>query len=221
MVEYPLRGIFMKFNLSIDNIKYVKILYANAAGNPVSIKAAIKQIDDREIITCLKHEENFDIKTPQLVTLSIICSEGLYRTQTKLKSYTNQTPYTYLYLETPGSLEYQQNREYFRIPASYNCIYYVQNNGQPAKFQAQTADISANGISINLPVHVFSEEDAEIEIMVEERLVSAKIRYIRSEKTDDGYKLSFTYTDISNRDRDYISQICIKKQLEEKRSKNI
>ncbi len=209
----------MKFNLSIENIKYVKILYANAAGNPVSVKAAIKKIDEYEMTTCLKFEEDFDIKTPQQVTLSIVCSEGLYRTQIKLKSVSVQAPYIYMYLETPESLEYQQNREYFRIPVSYNCVYYVQNNNQPAAFQAQTTDISANGVSIILPVHVFSEDDADIEIMVEERLISAKIRYIRSEKIGDGYKLSFKFTDISGRDRDYISQICIQKQLEDKRNK--
>lgn len=211
----------MKFNLSIDNIKYVKILYANSNGNPVSIKAAIKRIDDREIITCVKYDDDIEIKTPQNVTLSIVCSEGLYRTQTKLKSYSCEDPYIFMYLETPASLEYQQNREYFRVPAAYNAVYYVKNNGQPAAFTTTTADISANGISINLPVHVFSEEDAEIEMMVEEKLICSKIRYIRSEKTDTGYKLSFKFVDISNRDKDFISQVCIKKQLDDKRNKSV
>lgn len=211
----------MKFNLSIDNINYVKILYANAEGNPVSIKAAIKRIDEREIVTCIKYEDDFSIKYPQTITLSIVCSEGLYRTKTILKSYSIQEPYILIYLETPNSLEYQQNREFFRVAASYKCVYYVNNNGQPAKFDTQTEDISANGVSIALPVHVFSEEEAEVEMMVEERLISAKIKYIRSEKTEDGYKLSFKFTNISNRDKDYISQICIQKQLEEKRKKGI
>lgn len=210
----------MKFNLSIDNINYVKILYANKEGNPVSVKAAIKKIGEREIIVCLKYEDDLNIKTPQPITLSIVCSEGLYRTRSILKSYSCEAPYVFLYIETPESLEYQQNREYFRIPVSYNCAYYVKNNGQPATFTTTTADISANGVSIILPVHVFSEEDAEIEMMVEERLVPAKIQYIRSEKIADGYKLSFKYTDISDKDKDYISQVCIKKQLEDKRNKS-
>jgi len=209
----------MKFNLSIDNIKYVKILYANAEGNPVSVKAAIKKMDEREIVACFRVENDFNIKVPQQITLSIICAEGLYRTQTELKSYSCEAPYIFLYLKTPNSLEYQQNREYFRISAAYSCVYYVNNNGQPAAFNTATADISANGVSIILPVHVFSEEDAEIEMMVKEKLITAKIRYIRSEKIENGYKLSFTYSDISNRDRDYISQICIQKQLEDKRIK--
>lgn len=210
----------MKFNLSIDNINYVKILYANKEGNPVSVKAAIKKIGEREIIVCLKYEDDLNIKTPQPITLSIVCSEGLYRTRSILKSYSCKAPYVFLYIETPESLEYQQNREYFRIPVSYNCAYYVKNNGQPATFTTVTADISANGVSIILPVHVFSEEDAEIEMMVEERLIPAKIQYIRSEKIADGYKLSFKYTDISDKDKDYISQVCIKKQLENKRNKS-
>lgn len=211
----------MKFNLSIDNIKYVKILYANSEGNPVSVKAAIKKIDEKEIITCFKHEDAFNIKSPQQVTLSIICSEGLYRTQTKLKSCYSEPPFVFLKLETPSSLEYQQNREYFRMPVDYNCVYYVNNNNQPAMFTTKTADISANGVSIYLPVHVFSEEDAEIELMLGEKLISAKIRYVRSERVKDGYKLSFKFTNLSSKDKDYISQICIQKQLEEKRSKKI
>ena len=211
----------MKFNLNIENIKYVKVLYAGSEGNPVSVKAAIKKIDDKEIVACIRFEDKFCIKAPQQVTLSIVCSEGLYRTKTKLRSYTCEPPYTFLYIEAPGSLEYQQNREYFRIPAVHKCVYYVNNNGQPAVFSAQTTDISANGVSIILPVHVFSEEDAEIEMMLDEKMVSAKVRYVRSEKVKDGYKLSFTYTKISNKDRDLISQMCIKKQLEEKRNKPV
>ena len=54
--------------------------------------------------------------------------------------------------------------------------------------------------------------------MVNERMVRANIKYIRSEKLDDGYKISFAYTNISDSDRDYISQVCIKKQLEQKRN---
>ena len=211
----------MRFNLNVEEIKYIKILYANKDGNPVSTKAALKKIDDREIVACLKFEDNFVVEVPQQITLSIVCSEGLYRTKTMLLSYSCEAPYIFMVLETPGSIEYQQNREYFRVNASYNCVYYVQNNGQAAMFNAVTADISANGVSIIMPVHIFSEEDAEIEMMVEERLIRTKIRYIRSEKLDSGYKLSFKYSDLPLRDRDYISQICIKRQLEDKRNKNI
>lgn len=211
----------MKFNLDIDNIKYIKILYSNSEGNPVSVKAAIKRMTNREIIACIKYSENFGMNVPQNVTLSIICTEGLYRTQTKLKSYSIEDPYIFIFLETPENIEYQQNREFFRMPAAYDCVYCVENNGQSACFDAKTSDISATGVSITLPVHVFSEENAEIEITIEERVIKASIEYIRSEKIADGYKLSFKFVQISDRDQDYISQICIRKQLEERRSKSV
>lgn len=211
----------MKFNLSVESIKYVKILYANSDGCPVSVKAAIKKADENELVTCIKQEEALELQTPQTVTLSIICAEGLYRTKTVLKSCLFNGIYNIFCLETPSNLEFQQNREYFRVLGNYKCVYYVNNNGQTAAFDSETADISANGVSIILPVHVFSEEDSEIELMIEERLITAKIAYVRSEKLDNGYKLSFKFTEISNKDKDYISQVCIKKQLEEKRNKNI
>ena len=208
----------MKFNLNIDDVKYLKILYAGIDGNPVSAKAGLKKISEREITACLKFDDYFHINTPQEITLSFICPDGLYRTKTKLKSYFAEAPYIFLYMEKPENLEYRQSREYFRVPVSYNCQYIVNNNGQPAIFDAKVADISANGISIIMPVHIFSEEDAEIKIMTEAKTLSAKIRYVRSERFDEGYKLSFTYTKITDKDRDCIAQLCIQKQLESKRN---
>lgn len=208
----------MRFNLSIDDIKYVKILYANQDGSPVLLRAAIKKINEREICACAKLDDNTEIPSTQTVTLSIVCSEGLYRTKTKLKSCSAEEPYLFFYLETPEALEYQQNREYFRILAQYECIYYVKNGDTESSYKTTTVDLSANGVSILLSEHVFSEEDCEIDIMINEKLVHAKIKYVRSEKTDNGYRLSFTFSEISDKNRDYISGICIKKQLEQRRN---
>ena len=211
----------MRFNLSINDIKYVKILYKDAENNPVLVKAAIKKIDEDEFVACMRVEDNQTIPTPQEITLSIICQEGLYRTKTRLKACEEALPYLCLYMEPPLGLEYQQNREYFRIVAEYNCVYYVNVNEETKNFTAKTCDISANGVSFILPEFVVSEEDSEIEIMVEERLIHAYIHYVRSEKTDEGHRLSFMFTNISTKDRDYISTVCIQKQLELKRNSSI
>ena len=79
-------------------------------------------------------------------------------------------------------------------------------------------DISANGVSIELPTHSISEGASEIEIGVKSKIILAKIRYVRSEKTNDGYRISFAYTKISEQDRDFISQVCLQKQLEQRRN---
>lgn len=211
----------MKYDFNIKDIKYLKILYTNENNNPVYVKASVKRMDNREITACIKYEENFSIQTPQDITLSIVREEGLYRAQTKLKSYAFNEPYINFYLETPEDFEYRQNREYFRVTADYDCLYHVKNNDQPATFDTKIFDISASGISIILPAPVFSEEDAEIEILTGERIIKTKVQYIRSEKINNDYKLSFQYTEISDNDRDFISKMCIQKQLEDKRNRNI
>lgn len=208
----------MKFNLSLEDIKYIKILYKDNDGNPSTIKAAMKSVNEKEIIACAKSEDELYIETPQEITLSIICSDGLYRTKTKLKSAENEEPYIFFIIETPQGLEYQQNREYFRVSVEYNCIYKIVTEDKIKEFKTHTIDISANGVSIFLPVHEISTEEASIEIFFDDINIASKIRYVRSEKMENGYKLSFTYTAISNIDRDFISQVCIKKQLEQKRN---
>ncbi len=208
----------MKFDLHIEDIKYIKILYASSEGSPVTIKAALKKISEREITACIKCDENTNIPEPQEITLSLVCPDGLYRTKTRLKSCTLEQPFLFFYLDIPQNLEFKQNREFFRVPVSYKCKYFVKNDEKTTEYDADVFDISANGISINMPVHAFSEEDAEIRIETEKRIIPVKVRYIRSEKTDSGYKISFAYTEIKANDRDYISQICILKQLESKRN---
>lgn len=207
----------MHFNFNLEDIKYLKILYRNNEGNPSTIKAAVKRINEREIISCIKYDEDIPAKAPQEVTLSIICSDGLYRTKTKLKSIDYDDPYVFFILETPQGMEYQQNREYFRISGSFDCVYYVTDNNNTKCYTTKTVDISANGVSIMIPELVFSEAGSDIEIMLNERIIQAKVQYVRSEKLDEGYKVSFTYSNISDSDRDFISKVCIKKQLEQKR----
>lgn len=208
----------MKFNFNLEDIKYLKILYSDVNNNPATVKAAIKRVNEREIVSCIKYIEGLSVNTPQEVTLSVICNDGLYRTKTKLKSVDEEDPYIFFILETPQGLEHQQNREYFRITANYNCTYYVEYNEEDKCFTTSTVDLSANGVSIIIPELAFSEDDSDIEIMINEKIIQAKIRYVRSERVNEGYKISFTYTSISDADRDYISQVCIKQQLEHKKT---
>ena len=211
----------MKFNFNLDDVKYIKVLYVNGHSGSASIKAAIKKITEHEITACAKYEDDFIVKTPQEVTLSIVCNDGLYRTKTKLKSVESEEPYIFFYLEIPVGMEYQQNREYFRISANYSCVYYVNVGDEPRSYTTTTCDISANGVSFELPEPVYTDYDSEMDIMVEERLIHTKIKYIRNEKSNNGYRLSFSFSDISQADQDYISKICIQKQLEQKRSTTI
>ena len=208
----------MRFNFKLEEIKYIKIIYKDNNGTGCVTKAGIKKFDDREILACGKFENGLNIETPQEIVLSVVCNDGLYRTKTLLKSVENDEPYVFFILETPNGIDYDQNREYFRVPVKYNCIYKVKDNNEIREIAAITYDISANGISIITPNHFISENLSELIINIDGISINTKIKYIRSEKVNEGYRLSFSYVGISELDRDYISQVCIKKQLEQRRT---
>ncbi len=208
----------MRFNLNLEDIKYLKILYMDNNGNPNTIKAAIKRFDSREILACVKYEKELELPIPQEITLSLVCSDGLYRTKTALKSFENAEPYIFLVLEPPQGLEYQQNREFFRVPAEYDCIYSIDLDGEIKSFRGKTYDISANGVSVILSEHLICEGDCYLEMNVEGIDLQTKVKYIRSESVENGYRLSFAYTQITQQDRDFISKVCIQNQLAQKRS---
>ena len=210
----------MAFNFKIDNIKYFNIYYRNAEGNPVSVRAALQNIREggEEIIACLKTDKRMYVNTPQEVTLNIICNDGLYRTVTQLKSVENALPYVYFILESPKDVEYQQNREYFRIRGDYKGIYTVKLPDGNHSYSIKTYDISASGVSIIIPELIVTKEDASLKIVIDGREVSMGLQYVRSEKFEQGYRLAFKYSEISEQDRDYISRVCIKRQIAERRS---
>ena len=208
----------MKFAFNIEDIKYAKILYRNKDASYSNTRVGIKRFDEREILACSKFEDGLDINVPQEVSLSIICNDGIYKTKTTLKNVSNEEPYAFFTLATPLGIEYEQNREYFRVNAQYKCKYKLVNDDAVEEYEAYTVDISANGISIVLPQHKISENSAGLIIDINNRIIETKVRYVRSERINNGYKISFTYTKISENDRDYISQTCIQKQIEARRS---
>lgn len=207
----------MKFNLNLDSINYIKIVYKDYNGNVHCTKAAIKRMGEREIFACAKFEELPAIKTPQDVALSIVCDSGLYRTSTTLKYIENDEPYMFFGLRTPDGLEYQQNREYFRVKIKEDAILSYYENGQKHILSCKTHDISANGVRLELNVKIAPTEPVIIDILFSPKNIKAKAEYVRTDTEDGIQKVAFRFINMPESDVDVISQICIKKQLEYKR----
>ena len=203
----------MKFNLDLDNINYIKIIYKNADDTTACTKAAIKRIGEREIFACAKFEDGLNIKTPQEVFLSFVCVNGLYRTSTTLKFIESEPPYIFFTLKTPEGLEYQQNREYFRIKIEENAILSYGNKVLPCK----TYDISASGVRLTIPEHLEEVDDVTIDLLFDPKNVRANAKFIREDNEDGILKAAFKFIDLPESSIDIISQKCIQKQLEYKR----
>jgi hypothetical protein len=199
-----------------EDINYIKVLYQDDEIQ-LSQKLAVKRISEKEIFGSAKIEEGLYIKTPLEVVLCVICDDGLYSAKTKLKYIDNQLPFVYFSIENPSEFEYHQNREYFRVPVDYNCKYSFNYNGVIKHFDAQVVDISANGLSIIQSSSCIPTGDVNIEILINSKIIHAKIAYVRTEKKDNQNRLSFKIIEISDFDRDFISKICIQKQIEQRR----
>ena len=207
----------MKFNLNLDNINYIKIVYKDKNNNACCTKAAIKNMSEREIYACAKFEDGLYIKFPQEISLSFVCDNGLYRTNTTLKYVENKNPFVFFYIKTPFGIEYQQNREYFRVRMDEDVIMTFQQTSVACKVH----DISANGIRIILPKKINIPEEVTLDILFRPKNVKTKAKLIRIDNEENILKASFEYLEISKNDVDLISQKCIQKQLEYKRNVNI
>ena len=203
----------MKFNLNLDNINYIKIVYKDRDENTCCTKAVIKNMSEREIFACAKFEEGLNIQTPQEISLSFVCENGLYRTNTTLKYLEKDAPYIFFGIKTPLGLEYQQNREYFRVRMEEAVILTFDKTSVPCKVH----DISANGIRVVLPKKLELPEEVMLDILFSPKNVRTKAKFIRTDNEDNTLKASFEFVGMSEADMDLISQKCIKKQLEYRR----
>lgn len=203
----------MKFNLNSEKIKYIKITYSDANGTSHCAKAAVKSISAREIYACTKVEVPLCIKTPQEISLGIICDDGLYNASTTLKFIQNQEPYVFFTMNYPDDFVYQQNREFFRVRMEGKVLVRFHENVIPCKIY----DISANGIRVVPEKDIKFPDDVTLEILFAPKSVKTAAKYIRTDVEDDIFKAAFSFVNLSDSGRDIISQKCIQKQLEDKR----
>ena len=209
----------MRFNLNLDSINYVKLLWQDLQGAPCCRKTAIKFMGETEMCLCTTCEDDeFRIKTPQNVTVSFACDNGLYRTMVELIHSELRNSYVYFTLKTPEGLEFQQNREYFRVKMTEKAILSFKQNNEIKRVPSTTFDISANGVKLVIPEKYDNLEEVLINIMFDTRDFKSKARFVRYDDEDGVLKASFQFVELPNNDVDFISQKCIQKQLEYKRN---
>lgn len=211
----------MSFDLNLDNISYIKIAYKDRNEFMHCTKAMINNVGEHEIYASSKYNENIKIPAPQNIVISFITDNGIYKANTKLKHIKYKNNYVYYIVATPEELEYMQNREYFRVRMREKAIItYLENEDTQRFVVCETYDISANGLRVILNKNMDFPTNTTITIFLNSKEITIKARYIRNDTEDNIIKASFKYEEISKQDMDYISQQCIKKQLEDRRRKN-
>ena len=202
----------MQLSFNLEDISYLRMEFTD--GNiENSVKLALKEKKENVFVAMAKASDVPHIEVNQKVYIDFIAHDGLYKTQAVLRDVVEEDGYKYFSIENPASLDYQQNREYYRIIAEYDCIYTVDTDYGPESYNAVTYDLSAGGVSIITDENVISQEGMSIVICMPERDIKSHLKFIRCEIHEDSYKLSFEFTDLSERDYELLSNLCVTKQL--------
>lgn len=207
----------MEFNITTGDINYVKLIFNDIENNSHCIKSDVKLISDRIVVLCIKYEDALEIPIPQEVNLNIVCENGLYSTTTTLQALDKQPPYIFFTVRTPQGLSFRQNREYFRVKMEGDVVLYYIYNNRTNRINAKLYDISASGVKIVLPERINIPQGANLEIYFAERTINLKAEFLRFDDDDNILKAAFKYIDIPDEAVNFISQKCIKKQLENRR----
>ena len=205
----------MQLTFNLEDIDYLKFEYKNGDNTVISV-CAMKEKKENEIIAVTPKIDITKLDVPQMVAMHIICPDGLYKTEAELVKVENVDEQTFFVVKNPESLDYQQNRRYYRVLADYDSIYTVQTSEGVESFNAEVYDISSGGVSILMEENVITKDESSIVIFLPGGDIKSHIEFLRSEIQGDSYKLSFRFTDISERDAKHLEEVCVKKQLEKK-----
>ena len=201
----------MKLNFNLEDISYMKTEIRNG-DEQETIKLAIREKKENEFIAIAKRMDISKIKIPQRVPLGFICQDGLYSTIAEISAVDVKEDYTYFSIQNPSTLDFQQNREYYRILAEYDCIYTIDSKDGTESYSAVTYDISAGGVSIILSENAISKEECTIVIMLPDGDLKSHVKFVRCDLFDDNYRLSFEFSDLPDREYQRLTQLCINKQ---------
>lgn len=201
----------MILNFDLESIKYLKIEFS-INDIEYTYKMALKEKKENSFIAIMPKEENFELSTPTKIALSFICNDGLYKTDALVENVNSDNEYTIIEIQNPKTLDYQQNRAYYRILAEFDCVYTIETENGMESFNATTYDISAGGISIITNENIIPTKETSIIIYTPERSIKSYLKFIRCEAFENAYKLSFIFIDLEEKDIEYLTKICIDKQ---------
>jgi c-di-GMP-binding flagellar brake protein YcgR len=203
----------MLLNFNLENIKYMKIEYS-INNNSYVHKLALKEKKENIIIAVMPKAETSELVAPYTVEISFICNDGLYKTNTTVESIYTDDEYTFFEIQNPKTLDYQQNRAYYRVLADFDCIYTIETDDGQESFNATTYDISTGGVSIITSENIIPTRETSIIIYTPECSIKSYLKFVRCEAFEDAYKLAFNFMDLEEKYLEYLTKLCVNKQCD-------
>lgn len=198
---------FLKFKLF--DIQHIEIQIGEE-NNKKSYELILEQKTENNFLFSMPDNENLFVHTPYTTLVTFICSKCLCQTEATIDDFYKKNGRIYVSIKNPETLEASHNREYYRVLAEYDCIYTVETENGVLSFNAVTYDLSLGGISIITTENIIPARETCVIICLPGRDIKTNVRFCRCEALEDGYKLSFTFTDVLEKDLATLEEICKK-----------
>lgn len=213
------------------DFKSLEVVFQDSQKNPQKIFCTVKSIEASSLVLNAINQDNKNIfaSVGDELKLYIYTETGVYSAVSKILLMTKGILNTEYIIAYPTNSKHSQRREYFRAELNVDFHMCILTSVDPEKnlvIDAKTRNICGKGMSF-IANDAFPEHEAiELDLFFEdEKIITTAARLVYSKQIMLGNKPkfvhAFTFTDISQRNIDFIVKKCFLRQLELKKKQLI
>lgn len=203
------------------DFKSFEITFEDQNGEHQKLFCNVKNVDNHALVieSDNKHNKNVYADVDDELKLYIYTDNGIYSAESKVIEVTKQDNLTEYVIAYPTNSKHSQRREYFRADLTVDFKMDIKlSEDTTLQVDSPTKNICGKGMSY-IADKPFPEYDSiKIDLFFEEKEIKTAARLVYSKQiivaNRPKYIHAFTFTDISQKDIDFIVKKCFLFQLE-------
>lgn len=197
--------------LNIDKkVEYIKII---ADGGKSCYTSAKYQVGEDTLVISVDVDDKIYMRTPQKVLLCCITNDAIYKAETELLVLQYSNYRAEFITKIPEKFEKQQERKFFRVKIDKQVTIHYQDEGVQKTTVCRTDDLSAGGVRVILKEKLNIADNVKLDIVFDNKTLFLEAKTIKLFYGGNSPQVSFEFINLSEKDLDYISSVCFKKQL--------
>lgn len=208
------------------DFKAFEVVFLDQDNKPQKLFCTVKSIETSTIIIDANNKDNENVfaELGDDLKLHIYTENGVYSASSKVLRADKGILNTEYEIAYPTNSKHSQRREYFRADLGIEFKMNVLVNEQTKEnfvIESKTRNICGKGMSFIFDKDIENYDAINIELFFNEKSISTKTKLVYSKQVVQGnhpkFILAFTFTNISNKDIDFIVKKCFLHQLELRR----
>jgi c-di-GMP-binding flagellar brake protein YcgR len=205
------------------DFKSFEVMFEKENGEPQKLFCNVKNIDNSIFVveSDNKVNKNIHAKVGDELKLYIYTDNGIYSAESKVLGVTKHDKLTEYVIDYPANSKHSQRREYFRAGLCVDFkmdIKLPEGSGSNKHLDATTKNICGKGMSYIADKPFIEYESIKIDLLFAEKTIKTSTKLVYSKQiiiaNKPKYVHAFTFTDISQREIDFIVKKCFLHQLE-------